>query len=516
MEKHSGKQLFIDDFFIESMLGARRIFNRPRKLTVDQPLDISLDRPWETERVQFSGVNYDEQNQSFRMYYRAWIDGKQLLCALDSGDGISWERPHLGLVEWNGSKNNNITNCPPDGLAILWDPHEQDETCRWKRIDNKPTGRGPNGEPAWQAFHSQDGYDWHPYPPGRHSAQKMLFNFGSPAESFGGVIDPEARYVYYSQRGSGRRTRVLGRRDSQDFLNWSGLRTVIDQDLDDPPGTEFYAAGFDLANRTDGGLHILMLHTFLTDLAEPYAIENADRYWGSGESGPPVMPARIDGFVDSQLAVSRDTVAWKRHRQPFIPRGKPGAWDWGMLYGDAPILHGDQLWFFYGACNLTHNGRASQLGQSPYSTSKSWGKGAAVLRPDGYASIEADSYAPGVLTTHRFRQESGGSVRINVDASAGQLRYELLEDTGDPIPGYGIADCNPLQKDTLDGVLSWNGSPGWPAISDERQSRHPQLPPTEFYVKLRFHISPGTKLYSITLDPPEVTLWHVAVPGRVD
>ena len=516
MEKQPGKQLFIDDYFIESITNAHRVLNQPRKLTVDRPLEIPLDRPWEAGQAQFAGINYDEHSCAFRLYYRVWIDGRELLCALDSGDGTEWERPRLGLVDWNGDRDNNITNCPPGGLSILWDPHEQDEEFRWKRIDNKPTGAGPAGEPVWRAFHSRDGYDWRPYPPGAHSEQRMLFNFGSPAESFGGVIDPQARYVYYSQRGSDRRTRVLGRRDSPDFLNWSGLRTVIDQDLQDPPGTEFYAAGFDMANRTDGGLHVLMLHAFLTDLSEPYAIAEADRYWGPGESGPTAIPARIDGFVDCQLAVSRDTVAWKRYREVFIPRGAPGAWDWGMLYADGPVLHDERLWFFYGAGNLTHNGRTARLGQPPYATPKEWGKGVAVLRPDGYVSVEADAYAPGMLTTHRFRQEAGGSVRVNVDASAGQLRYELLEDTGDPIPGYGAADCDPIDADTLDGALSWNGAPGWPGVSDAQRSRYPGLSGSEFYVKLRFHIYPGAKLYSITLDPPEVAMWHVAGAGRID
>ena len=113
----------------------------------------------------------------------------------------------------------------------------------------------------------------------------MRFNFGSPHETFGGVINPDAPYVYYSQRGSNRRTRVLGRRDSQDFLNWSGLRTVIEQDLQDPPGTEFYSAGFDPVACTNGGLHIIMLQAFQTDLAEPYEIADPASYWGEERGG---------------------------------------------------------------------------------------------------------------------------------------------------------------------------------------------------------------------------------------
>ena len=53
-------------------------------------------------------------------------------------------------------------------------------------------------------------------------------------------------------------------------------------------------------------------------------------------------------------------------------------------------------------------------------------------------------------------------------------------------------------------------------MSEERQATYPNLQKEEFYIKLRFYISPGTKLYSLTLDPPEVTMWHVKVKGRID
>ena len=515
MEMYPGKHMFIDDFMIESLLGARRVLNHPHKLTVDQPLELPLDHQCAKGQVQPGRVIYDEANRAFRLYYRVLTAERTFVCVLDSTDGFRWERPSLGLVDVDGSRDNNVTNCPPRYMSILWDPHETDPTHRWKRIDNKPAGMDANGEPLWQALYSEDGYDWHHYPPGPHNRQKMMFNFGSPAETFGGVIDPDARYVLYSQRGSSRRTRVLGRRDSPDFMNWSGLRTVIDQDLEDPPGTEFYAAATDVANRTEGGLHIMMLYAFLTDLAEPYAIEEPEKYWGR-ERGPAAIAARIDGFVDTQLAVSRDTVSWKRYRQPCIPRGQPGSWDWGMLYADSPILHDGKLWFFYTGHNLTHNRRSARRGEKAHSRVRKWGKGVGVLRPDGYLSVEAESYAPGILTTHRFRQESGGTVRVNVDASAGELRYELVEDTGEPIPGFTAADCDPISSDSLDAPLSWNGVPGWPGVSQERQARLPDLHKREFYVKLRFYVYPGTKLYSLTLDPPEVTEWGVRIKGRID
>jgi len=87
--------------------------------------------------------------------------------------------------------------------------------------------------------------------------------------------------------------------------------------------------------------------------------------------------------VDTQLAVSRDTVSWTRWRQPLLERGEPGAWDWGMLYGDAPILHRDQLYLFYGACAQSHNGRTAFPAEGRYPAGKSWGRGRPCCGPTG-------------------------------------------------------------------------------------------------------------------------------------
>ncbi len=209
MELFPGKQLFIDDYFIESLTGARCVLNPPRKLTVNEPLPITFDRPWDSQSAQPGRVIYDARNRRFRMYYRAWTGEQTFLCALDSDDGLHWERPELGLVNFDGSTRNNITTACADHLATIWDAHEQDESRRWKQIDNKPTGTNESGDPRWQARYSKDGYDWHLYPQGGHSEQKMLFNFGSLFETFGGAIAPDAPFTLYSQRGSNRRTRVL-------------------------------------------------------------------------------------------------------------------------------------------------------------------------------------------------------------------------------------------------------------------------------------------------------------------
>ena len=61
MEMYPEKHLFTDDFFVESMVDARRVLNHPEKLTVDQPLQIPLDQPWEKKHVRLGRVNFDKK-----------------------------------------------------------------------------------------------------------------------------------------------------------------------------------------------------------------------------------------------------------------------------------------------------------------------------------------------------------------------------------------------------------------------------------------------------------------------
>ena len=52
------------------------------------------------------------------------------LCYATSSDGVHWEKPDLGLVEFNGSKHNNIVDFPIEGFwaaqGIVYEPDEPD------------------------------------------------------------------------------------------------------------------------------------------------------------------------------------------------------------------------------------------------------------------------------------------------------------------------------------------------------------------------------------------------------
>ena len=80
-----------------------------------------------------------------RMWYLAWpraetspeACGRPMAYA-ESSDGVHWERPGLGLVDWNGSRDNNLCLIEPgiwpvdDYLCVLHDPDDPDPGQRYK------------------------------------------------------------------------------------------------------------------------------------------------------------------------------------------------------------------------------------------------------------------------------------------------------------------------------------------------------------------------------------------------
>ena len=58
------------------------------------------------------------------MWYLPWgfRDGSRLWCYTVSRDGYDWEKPELGIYEFQGSRQNNIMASfgDPNYLGIIW------------------------------------------------------------------------------------------------------------------------------------------------------------------------------------------------------------------------------------------------------------------------------------------------------------------------------------------------------------------------------------------------------------
>ena len=150
----SQKQLFWDDYRIHSMKHVKLKLN-PAVKAPNNPV-IRADRPWEMPSVpegvgmdlHYGTVFYDPFQQQFRMWYLVTTlvtTPKQdsinpVWCYATSKDGYHWEKPSLGLVEFEGSTDNNILkdeNWPKIKGGIFVDQHEKDPAKRYKAMSQK-------------------------------------------------------------------------------------------------------------------------------------------------------------------------------------------------------------------------------------------------------------------------------------------------------------------------------------------------------------------------------------------
>ena len=103
-------------------------------------------------------VLYDEQEKLFKCWYTGtdlsmekwWASGYAV-----SEDGVHWVKPRLGLVEYNGSKDNNIVR--RGWGPVIKDVAEADESRRYKSMVMGPMPLADRGlRPAFSA----DGIHW--------------------------------------------------------------------------------------------------------------------------------------------------------------------------------------------------------------------------------------------------------------------------------------------------------------------------------------------------------------------
>ncbi len=103
----------------------------------------------------------------------AWSRSREkVLCYAVSKDGVNWEKPDLGLVEFNGSKHNNIVDLPQDGskdaAAVIYEPEECDPEKRFKLAFETVS----NGRNTFCVAFSPDGLRW--TPSGAESGGRIL------------------------------------------------------------------------------------------------------------------------------------------------------------------------------------------------------------------------------------------------------------------------------------------------------------------------------------------------------
>jgi len=418
----SAKQLFVDRALIASSRGITLTVNPPRKTGEEC---IIADRPWESHRVcAYNSVL--EDGGVYKMWYDA-IDneGGRWLCYATSSDGVRWDKPSLGIVEYHGSSDNNIVfplerrshepgcvfidtnpDCPPD--------------ARYKMVC---TYDGPGGNATYVCL-SADGLHWRPLSDKPSFRNSDTGNVALWDEGIG-------RYVAYIRTWTP--MRMVGRCEFDDLADFGKEQVVFGYDQDDPPDVDFY-----------------------TNAAVKYPFaENVYLIFPSAYLHYPEPPAgeyRNDGPLDIRFAVSRDGINFTRpDRGPYIGLGVKGSWDDSALYMTTGMIRSDdEIWQYYAGYDFTHGA---------YEVEREKNKGAisrVVQRLDGFVSADA-AYVGGELTTLPV-VFSGKRLELNVDAGvAGSVQVEMLDDDGNPIPGFTLAEADAIKLNHIARTVTWHG-----------------------------------------------------------
>ena len=258
IEIGSTKQLFIDDYLIESLTDTKQVLNPAQKVD-DNPV-LRPERPWEGNVVRHGGALsrgtfFDREEGIFKMFYETMDtrprvvdgqleaeEGESHACLAVSEDGISWERPDLGMVEYDGSTKNNIV--PPDKYMhfLFYDEHETDPSRRFKGFTRWGSTQTPGM--TIDLYYSPDALEWTPYENNPVVDTRPRYGRWGPTMFMGWDAIREV-YAVHMENSLHRRSaigkRLIGRSESPDLIHWTEPETILVPDDDDGPDTEFYA-----------------------------------------------------------------------------------------------------------------------------------------------------------------------------------------------------------------------------------------------------------------------------------
>lgn len=431
----SPRHLFLDPAAVERLEGARLVVNPPRT----SQLVITPDRPWEGLMISLYTTVIEEKGVIRLWYICRDSHNRPNLAYAESRDGVNWTKPNLGLVDYEGSRENNLVGVPSLDGAVFRDPHARpgEEYVYVGHV---------HGEGVFR-YVSPDGLRW------RRDRQALL-DFRADTQNVGFWDARIGRYVLYlrgwklADRWENRLRRVVrltattlaepirlarsGRGDNPtrpDDLPRivDELPTVLEADQNDPPGTDVYNLS-----------------------AQTYPL---DPRWYVGFPSFFLRERHIsDGRLEVHMVGSRDGIHWHRYdRSPYVRLGLADSQAANMVFiGPGIISRGDELWQFGTGFRNRHGEVEMRKERADGAIFRH------VQRVDGFVSIDFD--LNGGVCEMKPVNVTGDQLALNVDTTAlGDLRVELRSPDGAPIRGYSIGDCDALRTNATGAVVTWRG-----------------------------------------------------------
>ena len=406
VEKHPCNPIFGED-----KLWEKRFDNLYPNILYDE--EEQLYKCWYSPFIvaaSASGMSREERKK--KSYYPA--ENREMgICYATSTDGINWVKPEMGLVEYEGSKVNNIlwrgsdksgeSRHGPHGAGIFEDVHDPNPARRYKAILKAKT--------LSVAF-SADGIRWRPpiaCPDADVPGDTHNNAFWAP--TLGKYVGITREWGPQDQTHPQKKVRQVARIESEDFINWSKAEVIL-QGTD--PDHQIYSMPVFFY----GGVYLGLLSVHE---------QVSDRVW-------------------TELAWSADTKTWQRISPdtPLIPNlEEEFAYDYGCVYACAyPVFLENEIRIYYGGSDWLHNGwRNAYLCL-------------ATLRPDGFAGYQQQSTDRPAITTTAAFPYTGQLILITADVSnGGSIAVTVLDKSGKE-----ISAAKTVVTTVTDAPLKWNAT----------------------------------------------------------
>jgi len=438
-------ELFVDSLLVDHLQDATIELCEPR----ERENVLQLDAPWEGIFSAYTTIIRD--GETLRMYYRGGPRGiredgtnAEVTCYAESADGIHWIKPKLGLYEIAGSKENNVVlaGMAPSShnFTPLLDtrpgvpPDERYKALANSRQEDRPTAEGDFL--GLSAFASGDGIHWRKlrqepvlteqYVGGNWAFDSQNVAFWSPSEQM---------YVgFYRKVTKG--MRAVSRVTSADFLHWSPAEPMRYSNTGTTtPANQLY-----------------------TNQTQPYFraphiyVSTAARF----------MPGRRV-VTDTQAKAIGVHPEYYNDTSDVVLMSTRGGSQYDCMFSRGFLKPGIgmQNWVSrtnYPALSVVQTGptEMSLYVQSDYGQ-KSAHLSRYSLRLDGFSSLRAP-LSGGELATKPLTF-SGSKLLLNFATSAaGDIRVEIQDAEGHPLPGFSLDDANELIGNEIERAYSWKAS----------------------------------------------------------
>jgi hypothetical protein len=444
-------ELLVDDYLIDEIRSKAEL-----RLHHPTPQEVALvtDKPW--EGCMCGNITVFRDGHKYRMYYKAFnVDlydernrGESLVethplwvAYAESEDGLHWQRPELGLIEFGGSKENNLLwqGVGPEqhgvhGFAPFKDGNPDcAPDARYKAVGG--IRRAIKG--GLYAMKSPDGIHWTMF---KEEPVITKGRFDSQNLAFWDALRGEYRAYVRDLHDNRRDIRTA---TSNDFIHWS---EPVWLEYPGSPDEELYTNQIQPYCRAP--------HVFVG-----FPTRYVRRPWSpSIEALPELEHRRLRAQINERFGAaltdglfmsSRDGRIFKRWGEAFIRPGPQveGNWAYGDNYQNWGIIETpsalegapQELSFFvtegYWRGNSTYFRRYT-------------------LRIDGFVSVHAPLGGGEFVT--RPLTFAGNELAINFSTSAaGSISAEIQDAGGDPIDGFALKDCPEIIGDELERRVRW-------------------------------------------------------------